>query len=315
MWRSRSWRWLAGAAAGVVSLTLAVVPVHAGPVGGPVATTHQAADTPESAAAVTEYWTPGRMRDAVPMEMNLPAGQQLPTAWLTPQAAQAGDQHGGPWTAGGEVVKTVGRVFFTFEGKQASCSGAAVTSANKSVVVTAGHCVRMKGNWHPDWVFVPGYVDGNAPHGKWPAKQLQATPQWTAKEELNFDMGVAVVNQVDGKNLTDVVGAQEIAFNEPRNQRMHSFGYPAKPPYDGAKLIYCSGGTFTDILLTRDHGMRCNQTGGASGGPWFLRFDEATGKGVVNSVNSFKYGIISFLMFGTYFGNEAKAVYEAAQKV
>ncbi|CAM3538349.1 serine protease [Kibdelosporangium persicum] len=315
--RRSHWRWrLTSAATGLGLLALAVVPVHANP-DDPSAVSHQAANTPEAVAAVLAFWTPERMRQAVPMEIvvaNLPAGQQIPQTWPTPSTAQAPANHGGPWTGSGEVVKTTGRVFFTFEGKEASCSGSAVTSANKSVVITAGHCVRMKGTWHPDWLFVPAYDNGNAPHGKWAARQLHTTPQWVDKEELNFDVGAAVLNQLDGKNLTDVVGAQEIAFNQPRNQHMHAFGYPAAAPYDGTRLIFCSGQTFTDFLLTRDHGMRCNQTGGSSGGPWFLRFDEATGKGAVNSVNSFKYGIISFLMFGPYFGAEAQAVYDAAQK-
>ena len=319
MWQSKWRHRLACGVGSLVVTAVVVVPAHADPEPppGPSVAMHEAATTPEAAAETTKFWTPDRMRDAVPMEQlvaNLPPGQGVPQAWQTPEAAQALPAKGDPWSTGGEVVKTTGRVFFSYKGKQASCSGSAVNSANKSVVITAGHCVRMDGNWHPDWVFVPAYDNGNTPHGTWTAKQLLATPQWVEKEELNFDVGAAVINQLEGKNLTDVVGGQDVLFNQPRNQVMYAFGYPAAAPFDGTRLIYCSGTSFNDFLLSKDHGLQCNQTGGSSGGPWFVRFDEATGKGAVNSVNSFKYGLISFLMFGPYFGNEAQAVFDAAQK-
>jgi hypothetical protein len=65
--------------------------------------------------------------------------------------------------------------------------------------------------------------------------------------------------------------------------------------------------------MTRDLGLRCNMTGGSSGGGWFQGFDESTGLGWLNSVNSFKYDFAPNFMFGPFFGNEAQAVYQAAQ--
>jgi V8-like Glu-specific endopeptidase len=187
-----------------------------------------------------------------------------------------------------------------------------VTSANKSVVITAGHCVKYQGSWHTNWAFVPGYDNGNAPYGKWVAAKTLSTPQWVASEDINYDVGAAVVSPLDGKLLTDVVGAQGIAFNQARRQPMYSFGYPAAAPYDGTKLIYCSGTVIDDFLLSKDLGMNCNMTGGSSGGPWFLKFDESTGTGLQNSVNSFKYNFFPY-MFGPYFGAEALNLYTTAQ--
>jgi hypothetical protein len=54
-------------------------------------------------------------------------------------------------------------------------------------------------------------------------------------------------------------------------------------------------------------------TGGASGGPWFQQFSEATGSGTQNSVNSFKYNFSDRWMFGPYFGSDAQNLYNAAQ--
>ena len=137
--------------------------------------------------------------------------------------------------------------------------------------------------------------------------------QWVASENITYDIGAAIVNSLNGSLLTDVVGGQGIAFNQPRGQNMYAFGYPAAAPYDGTRLIYCSGRVFNEFLGTGAIGMTCNMTGGASGGPWFLQFNEATGAGVLNSVNSFKYNFLPTWMFGPYFGTDAQNLYNSAQ--
>ncbi|SDZ09471.1 hypothetical protein SAMN05421504_109164 [Amycolatopsis xylanica] len=264
------------------------------------------------AHAGPKVWTVRDMREAVPMEQLVKAPAFIPkqVEQGLPMSIPNG---GGAWTGGGKVTQTAGRVFFTFQGRKASCSGDAVTSTNGSVVVTAGHCVKYQGSFHTDWVFVPGYDNGNAPYGQWAAKTTLTTPQWQASEDMNYDVGMGVVNQLNGQRLTDVVGAQGIAFNQARNQSMYTFGYPAAAPYDGSKLIYCSGPTITDFLLTKDHGMSCNMTGGSSGGPWFLNFNEAAGTGIQASVNSFGYVFLPNYMFGPYFGTDAQNLYTKAQ--
>jgi V8-like Glu-specific endopeptidase len=285
-------------------------------------TVHLAADTAAEASAVAAKWTPEAMRDAIPLDRLLPSvnptklvndvlrGNPQLVPGVQPAAFPEG---GGEWTGGGKVATTAGRVFFTYQGRQASCSGNAVTSGNKSTVITAGHCVKLDGAFHTNWVFVPGYNNGNAPFGTWTARATMATPQWVASEDINYDVGAAVVNQLDGESLTDVVGGQSVAFNQPRGQNMYAFGYPAAAPYDGSKLIYCSGRVISDILLSNDLAMNCDMTGGSSGGPWFLSFNESTGEGIQNSVNSFKYNFAQIWMFGPYFGTDAQNLYNAAQ--
>ncbi|NUP60837.1 MAG: peptidase [Nonomuraea sp.] len=301
---------------------------------GPAPAQHAAADSTPEQRQVTRYWTEQRMESAKPLDLPAPkngtkagiAASAEPgeptegTPWQAPptggqggRQVQAATSSGAPWTGGGAVVKTTGRIFFTYQGRSASCSGSAVTSANKSVVLTAGHCVKMGGAFHTNWVFVPGYANGDRPFGTWPATKLLTTPQWNASEDINFDVAAAVVAPVGGKSLVDVVGGQGVAFNQRRGQQMYSFGYPAAAPYDGSKPIYCSGRVFNDFLLSDDLGLTCDMTGGASGGPWMLNFNESTGLGTQNSVNSFKYNFAPNWMFGPYFGNEAQAVYQAAQ--
>lgn len=310
------------AAAGLAAAAFAT-PTSAAPAS---ATVHLAADTAVEASAVAAKWTPEAMRNAIPLDRLLPAAdaskltQDVRTGTaqvvepsllndLLPMAFPAG---GGPWTGAGKVVSTAGRVFFTYQGRQASCSGNAVTSGNKSVVMTAGHCVKLDGAFHTNWAFVPAYNNGNAPYGTWTARATMATPQWVASEDINYDVGAAVVNQLNGASLTDVVGGQGVAFNQARGQNMYAFGWPAAAPYDGTRMIYCSGRVF-NAFLSNGIGMTCNMTGGASGGPWFLQFNEASGTGLLNSVNSYKINLIPTWMFGPYFGADAQNLYNSAQ--
>jgi V8-like Glu-specific endopeptidase len=313
------WKSAVAVAAGALATAAFASPSSAAP--GANGATISAAQ----AGAAVEFWTPERMRQATPMDQitvspgalrTVPSGKPtivaptgVSTGAVTPLAFPHG---GGPWTGGGAVVATTGRVFFTYQGRTASCSGSAVTSANRSTVITAGHCVKLSGAFHTNWVFVPAYNNGNAPYGTWSARRLLATPQWVATEDINYDVGAAVVNALNGQLLTDVVGGQGIAFNQARGQAMYAFGYPAAAPYDGTRLIYCSGTTF-NAFLSNGIGMTCNMTGGSSGGPWFLRFSEATGTGTVNSVNSYKINFIPTWMFGPYFGTDAQNVYNTAQ--
>ncbi|WP_413252239.1 peptidase [Streptomyces lydicus] len=318
--------------------TLLALLLPTGPAGA--ATPHGPHRSPAPRAALDAFWTADRMRAAAPLDLGAPAkgpgasaarrtagavphGAPLKVPPTLPQAprlphvpaALSGvlPQAGGPWTGQGAVTTTTGRVFFTYQGRNASCSGDAVTSGNKSTVLTAGHCVKLQGAWHTNWVFVPGYHDGQAPYGKWAAASTLSTPQWTASEDINYDVGAAVVAPLDGKKLTDVVGGQGLSFNSGYNKAMYAFGYPAAAPYDGTKLIYCSGTTLKDPLFSHDHGLSCNMTGGSSGGPWFTSFDEKTGTGLQSSVNSFGYQFLPNTMFGPYFGDDAKALYDKAQ--
>ncbi|WP_267243996.1 trypsin-like serine peptidase [Streptomyces sp. PR69] len=319
--------------AGALSATAATAATPSAPPASTIASFTQQ----QTQRQAQDFWTPERMRSATPLDalpldggalkaLKAPKtlkapGAQAETTVVPPTAPASSStlgpaafpQAGGAWNDGGAVVKTSGRVFFTFQGRTASCSGNSVTSANGSTVITAGHCVKYQGSWHTDWIFVPAYDNGQAPYGQWTATQTMAIDQWASSENINYDVGAAVVAPLNGKTLTETVGAQGLEFNAGYNKRMYAFGFPAADPYDGSKLIYCSGNSSKDWLFSQDHSLGCNMTGGSSGGPWFTSFDEATGTGLQTSVNSFGYVFLPNRMFGPYFGNEAKALYDKAQ--
>ncbi len=280
-----------------------------------------AAASPAAQKQVRQYWTKARMRHAVPKTV-APTGQasQVETGAPTvvrgkpPKPQPNGGFLGGPWTGGGNVVKTTGKVFFTEAGSNYVCSGSAVTSANQSLVTTAGHCVNEgPGAFVTNFAFVPAYDHGARPYGTFAATQLFTTSQWQTAGDFDYDVGMAKVGTVNSKTLTATVGSQGIGFNQPRGQFLYSFGYPQAAPYDGTTLDYCSGTVTNDTTGgSNDMRLACNMTGGSSGGPWFQGFNGSTGTQV--SVNSFGYRGEKNAMYGPYFGSVIQTLYTTAQQ-
>lgn len=260
-----------------------------------------AATTKAEQQRVRDYWTPERMKNAKPRDIS-GKGQ--------PQKALKGKPQP---QAGGQAVQvapqpTLGKVFFTLGGQNYVCSGTATNSGNGDVVTTAGHCLNEgPGAYATNFAFVPAYDNNNRPYGTWVAKSLLTTTQWKNSVDFNYDVGFAVMAEnSSGRSLTQVVGGRQIGFDMGYRLPFESFGYPAAAPYDGQRLWKCSGTSITDTRGgSMDHGLPCSMTGGSSGGGWFTN-------GVLNSVNSFKYGNDNTTMWGPYFGSVVRSVYTAA---
>lgn len=293
------------AGAGTLTLTLlAGASAGAAPGGGGGAgqeqavARHEAATTRAQQDSVRAYWTPERMREAVPREQAPRAGKGKP-----------GGGGGGSSAAAVKVTpqKQMGKVFFTMGGSNYVCSGTATTSGNKDVVTTAGHCLNEgPGGYASRFMYVPAYDNGSAPHGEWVAETLLTTQAWAGSGDFNHDVGFAVMAEnSSGQSLTDVTGSYPIGFNLGYGRAFEAYGYPAAKPYDGRYLYRCSGVAGEDTRGTTDHRLPCSMTGGSSGGGWL------TG-GTLNSVNSFGYRGEKDVMYGPYFGNVEQAVYQAA---
>jgi V8-like Glu-specific endopeptidase len=292
---------------------------------------HGAATTRAAHDKVVEYWTPQRMRNAVPADVlvadrdkssaggSVAAGRPTVVPQAKAQPTAVADFLGGYYSGGGEVRDTTGKVFFTLGGANYVCSGSAVSSGNEDVVLTAGHCVNEgPGAYATNWAFVPGYDDGARPYGTFTARQLTTTTQWASSGDFDYDVAFAVMNTLNGSHLTEVVGGQSIGFNQARGQYTYSFGYPAANPYDGSDIAWCHGTVVQDTYGgSSDQGLNCNMTGGSSGGPWFVNYNESTGVGTLSSVNSFKYrgGNLRSYMFGPYLGSVAQSLYTSASSL
>jgi hypothetical protein len=206
------------------------------------------------------------------------------------------------------------------------CTGTAVNSENKSLVLTAGHCVwdTAHSRWYTNTWFYPGYENHRAPVGAWPVRLQSTTWNYFRSGASADDMATVLVNKdSSGTALVNRVGGHGIDFNQPVNQFRTAFGYPITdsrwPGWtsDGEDLYYCQGtdsyfssGSFAGQML-----LGCRMTGGASGGPWLTKV-QSNWLGYAQSVNSNKGGIGAAwagLMFGPYFGPEESAVFQTTR--
>ncbi|KAB2341833.1 trypsin-like serine peptidase [Actinomadura rudentiformis] len=281
--------------------TVAVPPGSAADAGASAAVrvvTHEVPLDPDLERHVRRYWTPERMTAT--------AARSVPPRTTTTGAL---------WTSHGQVARTTGKVFFSSGGRDFLCSASTVRSANRDVVVTAGHCVKAgRGAWAENWIFVPGYRDGTGPYGGFTARRMFTPDPWSQGGDGDYDVAMVAVAPSGGRHVVDLTGGQRIAFGGPDGRRTLAFGYPSTGAYDGERLAYCGGRPAEDPRgETTGHGLRCDLTRGASGGPWLSGFDPATGTGVVTSVSSFKFADDRGTMYGPRFGEAVRRIYERAQ--
>lgn len=258
----------------------------------------------QTRAAVVSYWTSARMRSARPVPLAKPGspgggGKTKPGAATEVPA---------PYTT--FPTSTNGKVFFTDDGVNYVCSGTAITSANQSVVWTAGHCVNEgPGSFHTNWAFVPAYRDGARPYGTWPASSLHTTTQWRTSGDFSYDLGAAVTAPAATRLTAAIGGGRSLAFNGPRSQTYNAFGYPQASPFNGLRLWMCASGLYMSDTSASPQtmGIQCNMTGGSSGGGW------VGASGSVYSVNSYTYGSLRNVMFGPFQGSVAQSLFGTAE--
>ncbi|WP_414167005.1 trypsin-like serine peptidase [Streptoverticillium reticulum] len=272
------------------AMTLGAAPPSPAPV------TAEVSYTAQERQEALSYWTPERMKE-VGGTVDLGPTGPLTKTWK------------------GAPVKTVGRLFFVnAKGADTWCTATAVKSGNRSVVMAAGHCVRLGSspyNTYMNLVFAPGYAKGKAPYGVFPVRATVTPASW-AQNSVN-DVSALAVDPVQGKALTDAVGGRPVAFGHRPGGDVTAFGYPASTPQRGEELLYCAG--HTKAAPDDEMSIPCDMTGGSSGGPWLADFDAASGLGTLVSVNSHGDALEhSTTMSGPVLGATARQVYDRAQR-
>jgi V8-like Glu-specific endopeptidase len=207
-------------------------------------------------------------------------------------------------------ARQTGKLLFWTGTRWSHCSAAAINSASKSLVLTAGHCVfdTISNRWSTNVAFCPGYRVG-CRLGAWYATRLGTTSSWVNSTSTNYhwedDVGVVKVARNPNRGyLVNYAGGQGIAFNQATNLYRSAFGYPA-PDYrfpqfnwNDEYLAYCQNySSYDGYGHVR---IPCTMTGGASGGPW-LSFVQSNWLGYANGVNSHKPN--AYYMSSPYFGN------------
>lgn len=202
-------------------------------------------------------------------------------------------------------ISTIGKVFFTSNGVNYSCSASVL---GNNAVWTAGHCVFDPSTytWHTNWTFVPAYYDGYAPYGQWYARELWTLTTWTDYGNLGYDIGSAVL-WPNGNSVAYYTGSLGTLANASRGLYITSLGYPAAYPFNGQRMAWCGDYTWIDYYQNpATNGMGCNMTGGASGGPWLYSSGSTD---YVNGVNSYKYTNDPNSIYSPYFGDGALNIY------
>jgi hypothetical protein len=261
------------------------------------------------AARVLRYWTPARMASARPLDLvadrdgdaSLRLGRPSRTATASFLTVATPEE---------PPYSVEGRIFIKQGNLRGYCSGTAINSPTRQLVLTAGHCVNNghaggRTVWSQYLVFIPAFTAGKAPFGAFVAKRdaVYASKPWVKHGNPDFDLGAFLTHpNKRGLNVADAVGGgATIALDLPRQQSFRTFGYPGNikrlqscnSPYIGEdRLSFPLPGPPTQ-------GIRCHWAPGASGGGWLI------GDGTqINGLNSYLYLGNTSHTFGPYFSQE-----------
>jgi hypothetical protein len=234
-------------------------------------------------ARVERYWTPARMRSARPLELVVDNAGETHLRLGPPDSASGASASFSPApTPEVPPFSFNGRIFIKRGKLRGYCSGTAINSPTRQLVLTAGHCVnsgREGGRasvWSNYMEFVPAYTGGRAPFGAFVARRasIHALKPWTMQGNPDFDIGALLTHPNNaGTNVADAVGGgATIVSGLSRHQEFQAFGYPG----ESQRLQTCSSPYVGDDTLTyRFPGpptlaIGCRWAPGASGGGWLI---------------------------------------------
>jgi V8-like Glu-specific endopeptidase len=277
----------------------------------PAAGSVSASQARSEAERVARYWTPARMRSARPLDVALEGGRLRPldTAPPSPLATASFKPIPTPSTPPYSVN---GRIFVRQGDLKGYCSGTAINTPTRQLVLTAAHCVNSgpreggrKAIWSQYLEFVPAYTGGSAPFGAFVSRRgkVFAPKPWIKGGNPDFDLGAFLTHpNAEGVNVADAVGGgATIVLDLDRHQKFQTFGYPG----ESTRMQGCQSPYIGDDSLTYRFagpptlGVRCHWAPGASGGGWLI----ADGT-QIDGVNTYLHTDDTSRTYGPYFGAE-----------
>jgi V8-like Glu-specific endopeptidase len=245
------------------------------------------------------YWTHGRLLGAAPArEWSMP---KTPSPGATPSAHN-------PALA----ASRVGAIFSHNASGNHFCTASVVASPGHDLLMTAAHCIHGgKGaGYNTDIVFIPGYEDGSAPFGVWTPSALLVDPRWAESSDPDFDVGFVVLRPLDGKNIQDVLGANQIGFDAGFTNLVRVTGYPSSANAPETCENWTSQQSATQVKF------ECGGfPGGTSGSPWITRFDERSRTGtIVGVIGGYQQGgDTDAISYSVYLNGGIRDLYEQAE--
>jgi V8-like Glu-specific endopeptidase len=271
--------------------------------------------TADDARRALDHWTPERMAAATltgePAPVIAPDSDTVASPDRSPSSDARVLTAASPISKAEQVapVPHIGRVFYTLNGTGYACSANVVQSGNRSTVATAAHCMTAKGGYSTDSVFVPGYVDGKAPYGRWPVVGGVIAGGYTEdNDDQADDTGFLVVAHDDaGRDIASVVGASPVLFDQALVKEGTVYGYPAARRFTGETLQRCRG--VFQKESDEQINLPCDMNEGVSGGPIFAG-DDANGAQYAN--DDARYEDYSHILGPIWQANEHAAYDQAA---
>jgi V8-like Glu-specific endopeptidase len=178
------------------------------------------------------------------------------------------------------TVATVGALFSSGVASPHSCTAGVVDSPSGNVIVTAAHCVVGSA---AGMVFVPGYVDGDAPYGSWTVTKAYAATGWITGQSPRLDYAFLVVSPSSTNattvSLQSVTGGNVLGTAPAPGQTVTVAGYEIGR--DDEPVI-CA----PRVYLTRGYpSFDCaGYVAGTSGAPWIVGYQSSTGAGTITAV-------------------------------
>jgi len=250
-----------------------------------------------STPATGGYWTRSRLLEAAPSrEWTLPK----PSPGATPTAHS-------PLLA----APRVGALFEHDANGNHFCTASVVASPGHDLLMTAAHCIHggKGGGYKTDIVFIPGYQDGAAPFGVWTPRKLLVAPQWASSSDPDFDVGFVVLQPLDGKNIQEVLGADQIGFDAGFDHLVRVTGYPSS----ANAPVTCMNQTSRQSA--RQVRFECGGFfGGTSGSPWIAGFDPRSRTGtIVGVIGGYQEGgDTDAISYSAYLNGDIRQLYDQA---
>ncbi|WP_327228173.1 hypothetical protein OG229_35715 [Streptomyces platensis] len=276
------------------------------------------------AQELERYWTPERIRSAVPVDA-VRAGETAQAPLRAPHAAGRSALFA-PSHQVASGVPTVGVFLIRSDDGSATpnqfCSAGAVTSPTKSLVLTAAHCLKG-GKSYRNVAFVPGYrggasqagEPGERPYGLFP---MELGKVWIDERYLSSspsdDVDFAVLRvgpNSQGQLLEDAIGRGNTLTTVPAadlaRREVTLTGYPGgqKTPLQCTNATRAFQGRFMEIACD---GFRT----GVSGGPFLEGFDGSRGN-LVGAIGGYKTGgLQDNISYSAQFDNDVLRLYNQA---
>jgi V8-like Glu-specific endopeptidase len=206
----------------------------------------------------------------------------------------------------------VGAIFAHDASGNHFCTASVVASPGRDLLMTAAHCIHGgKGSgYKQDIVFIPGYANGNTPFGVWTPGKLLVDSHWATSSDPDFDVGFVVLKPLDGKNVQDILGANQIGFDAGYTNLVRVTGYPASADAPVTCINRTSQQSATQLRF--DCG---GYFGGTSGSPWMSRFDVKTLTGtIVGVIGGYQEGgNTPSVSYSAYLDDAIRQLYQQAQ--